>query len=80
MAMDVVTIRNESLRIEGDTNGMEELSVSDEGTWVKDMPSDFQKKVTLAKHNMGKVDIGSFYGNEKTYRKIGGMYKSFQHI
>ncbi|KAK4262528.1 hypothetical protein QN277_028078 [Acacia crassicarpa] len=72
MAKDVVTIRNESLRIDGDINGMENMSIG-EGTQVKDISSDFQKKITLAKHDVGAVDVGSFYGNGKAYKKIAEM-------
>lgn len=78
MAKDVVTIRNESLRIEGDVKGKENFSASNEGIPVKDMGSDFQKKVTLAKHETGEVG-GFSFGNEKSYRKIAGMHKSVQH-
>lgn len=74
MAKDVVTIRNESLRIDGDINGMENMPIS-EGAQVKDMSSDFQKKITLAKHYVGDVEAGSFYGNGKAYKKIAGMFK-----
>ncbi|KAF7828486.1 putative methyltransferase TARBP1 [Senna tora] len=73
MAKDVVTIRNESLRIAGDIKDKEILSTSDEGIQVKDMSSDFQKKVTLAKHHVGEVNVDCLYGNEKTYRKIAEL-------
>ncbi|KAK7330831.1 hypothetical protein VNO77_25035 [Canavalia gladiata] len=68
MAKDVVTIRNESLKFNGDC--MENLSAGNERTMLKDMSSDFQKKVTFTKHDKGDNGAGFLYGNDETYRKM----------
>ncbi|KAI4327194.1 hypothetical protein L6164_019684 [Bauhinia variegata] len=73
MAKDVTAIRNESLKINGDIDSLENLSGGNDGTLDKDMSSDFQKKVTLAKHNKQDTDAFSIFGNEETYRKLFEM-------
>ncbi|XP_027337446.1 uncharacterized protein LOC113851166 [Abrus precatorius] len=70
MAKDEVTIRNESLNFNGDKNCMENLSGGNEGTMLKDMSSDFQKKVTFTKHDKRNNELGFLYGNDETYRKM----------
>lgn len=74
MAKDVVTLRNETLKSYGDTNCMKNVSGDTEGIVLKDMSSDFQKKVTLAKHNKGDNEAGFLYSNDETYRKMAGMF------
>lgn len=75
MAKDVVTIRNETLKFNGDKNCMESFSGGIEGTLLKDMSSDFQKKVTLTKHDKGDTEAGFLFRNDDTYRKMAGMFK-----
>ncbi|KAK7346778.1 hypothetical protein VNO80_21301 [Phaseolus coccineus] len=70
MAKDVVTIRNETLNFSADKNCMENLSGVIEGTVPKDISSDFQKKVTFAKHDKGDSATGFLYGNDETYKKM----------
>ncbi|KAL2573578.1 hypothetical protein AAZV13_17G136200 [Glycine max] len=70
MAKDVVTIRNETLNFNGDKNCIENLSGGIEGTMLKDMSSDFQKKVTFTKHDKGGNEAGFLYGNDETYKKL----------
>lgn len=73
MAKDVVTIRNETLKFNGD-NCMENISGNCESTLPKDMSSDFQKKLTFTKHVKGDKEAGLLYGNDETYRKMAGMF------
>ena len=80
MAKDVVTIRNESLRINRDMSSMDKMSGGTEGSLLKDMSSDFQKKITLAKHEKQDMDAHSIFSNEETYRKIAGTYKFVRNL
>lgn len=75
MAKDVVSIRNETLNFTGDKNCMEILSGGIKGTMLKDMSSDFQKKVTFTKHDKGNNEVGFLYGNGETYKKMAGMFE-----
>ncbi|CAJ1943228.1 unnamed protein product [Sphenostylis stenocarpa] len=70
MAKDLVTIRNETLNFHGDKNSVENTSGGIEGTMPKDISSDFQKKVTFAKHDKGDNASGFLYGNDETYKKM----------
>ncbi|CAL0331179.1 unnamed protein product [Lupinus luteus] len=70
MAKDVVTIRNETLKFNGDKNCKESFSGGIEGAMPKDMPSDFQKKVTLTKHDKGDAEAEIRFRNDETYRKM----------
>ncbi|XP_019421761.1 PREDICTED: uncharacterized protein LOC109331611 [Lupinus angustifolius] len=70
MAKDVVTIRNETLKFNGDKSCMESSSGGIEGAMPKDMPSDFQKKVTLTKHDKGDAEAEIRFRNDETYRKM----------
>jgi tRNA guanosine-2'-O-methyltransferase len=73
MAKDVVTIRSETLKFNGD-NCMEKLSGGSEATLFKDMSSDFQKKITFTKHDAGDNDAGLGCDDDETYRKMAGMF------
>jgi len=77
MAKDVVTIRNETLNFSADKNCMENLSGVIEGTVPKDISSDFQKKVTFAKHDKGDNAASFLYRNDETYEKMSGMFECF---
>ncbi|KAE9607417.1 putative tRNA (guanosine(18)-2'-O)-methyltransferase [Lupinus albus] len=70
MAKDVLTIRNETLKFNGDKSCMESFSGGIEGAMPKDMPSDFQKKVTLTKHDKGDAEAEIRFRNDETYRKM----------
>ncbi|KAL1371104.1 hypothetical protein HN51_001329 [Arachis hypogaea] len=70
MAKDVVTIRNETLKFNGDKNQLEHLSDAIKGNQLKYIASDFQKKVTVTKHDEGQIEAGFLYGNNETYRKM----------
>ncbi|XP_020231256.1 uncharacterized protein LOC109811829 isoform X1 [Cajanus cajan] len=70
MAKDVVTIRNETLNFNGDKHYKENLSGGTEETMLKDMSSDFQKKVTFTKHEKGDNEASFLYGNDETYKKM----------
>ncbi|CAL5197917.1 unnamed protein product [Lathyrus oleraceus] len=74
MAKDVVTIRNETLKFNGD-NCMKKLSSGSEATLFKDMSSDFQKKITLTEHGAGDNNGGFHYGNDEAYRKMAEIEK-----
>jgi len=80
MAKDVVTIRNEALNFSGYTNSTENLSGFTEGTVPVDISSDFQKKVTFAKHDKGDNAAGVLYGNDETYKKMSGMFEFFSKL
>ncbi|KEH31617.1 putative tRNA (guanosine(18)-2'-O)-methyltransferase [Medicago truncatula] len=69
MAKDVVTIRNETLKFNGD-DCMEKLSGGSEAALFKDMSSDFQKKITFTKHDAGDNDAGLCCDDDETYRKM----------
>lgn len=79
MAKDVVTIRNETLKFNGD-NCMEKLSSGSEATLFKDMSSDFQKKITFTEHGSGDNNVGHHYGNDEAYRKMAGMFYFFSAV
>lgn len=78
MATDVVTIKNESLRIDEDHDSMEISSNAEEEKLHNQQPRDacldFQKKVTLSKHEKEDNDVTSFFGNKETYEQLIGMY------
>lgn len=81
MAKDVVTIKNESLRSDGDQDCMAILSNANERKSCTELPKDvsldFQKKITLSKHEKQNIDVSSFMGNQETYKQLLGMYKVF---
>ncbi|MED6184013.1 hypothetical protein PIB30_043275 [Stylosanthes scabra] len=70
MAKDVVTIRNETLKFDGENNKLEHFSDGIKGNQLEDIASDFQKKITVTKHDKGHIEAGLLYGNEETYRKM----------
>lgn len=74
MAKDVVAIRNETLNFSAYTNSKETLSGFIEGTIPVDISSDFQKKVTFAKHDKGDNAACFLYGNDETFKKMSGTF------
>ncbi|PON64645.1 tRNA/rRNA methyltransferase [Parasponia andersonii] len=77
MAKDLVTIKNESLRSNGDH--MDSLSNNNEGNSLSSQPKDilldFQKKITLSKHEKQDIDINSFLGQKESYIQLAGIEK-----
>ena len=81
MAKDLVTIKNESLRSNDDYNCVD-ISPNDKErnsliSQPKDILLDFQKKITLSKHEKQDVDINSFLGHKESYVQLAGMYKLY---
>lgn len=74
MAKDIVTIKNEGFKIEEGTNGRLITSTSDEERLSEPSSLDFQKKITLSKHE--KQDASSTTSvlqNGETYKRLFGM-------
>lgn len=74
MAKDLVTIKNESLRSNEDhicpSNANEGNSQTQQG---RDVFLDFQKKLTLSKHEKQDKKPGSFLGQRDNYKQLVGM-------
>lgn len=78
MAKDVVTIKNEILTIGETCTDMESSQKADEERSLKqiqDLFFDFQKKVTLNKHEKQYTDTCSSVGNPELHRLLLGMYE-----
>lgn len=79
MAKDVVTIKNESLKIGEDLDCAEVLSKLGKEESLAQLPKDssldFQKKITLSKHENQDNSSSSFFGNREAYKQLLGMYK-----
>ncbi|KAJ0236798.1 tRNA/rRNA methyltransferase [Hirschfeldia incana] len=76
MAKDIVTIKNEGFKIEEETNGRVITSTSDEERLPEPSSLDFQKKITLSKHE--KQDASSTTSvlqNGETYKRLFEMEK-----
>lgn len=74
MAKDIVTIKNEGFKIEEETNRRVITSTSDEERLPEPSSLDFQKKITLSKHE--KQDASSTTSvlqNGETYKRLFGM-------
>ncbi|KDP39960.1 hypothetical protein JCGZ_03491 [Jatropha curcas] len=67
MAKDVVTIKNESLKIDADANYRRTLP---NGELNKETSLDFQKKITPAKHEKEDSDSSSILGSNKGYKQL----------
>ncbi|KAL6279881.1 hypothetical protein ACE6H2_016762 [Prunus campanulata] len=74
MAKDAVTIKNESLRSDEDENCTKILSNANEGKLhtqlPKDISLDFQKKITLSKHEKQDKAVNSVLGDQETYKQL----------
>lgn len=80
MARDVVTIKNESLdphRMDLSSNAKGEKFLIQQ---PKDTCLDFQKKVTLSKHEKNETSVSSFFGNKEIYEQLVGMYNFMKLI
>lgn len=76
MAKDIVTIKNEGFKIEEETNRRVITSTSDEERLPEPSSLDFQKKITLSKHE--KQDASSTTSvlqNGETYKRLFEMEK-----
>lgn len=81
MAKDLVTIKNESLRSNEDDNCMD-ISPSDNEqnlliSQPKDILFDFQKKITLSKHEKQGTNINSVLPHKESYKQLAGIYCQF---
>ncbi|KAB2622786.1 tRNA (guanosine(18)-2'-O)-methyltransferase-like [Pyrus ussuriensis x Pyrus communis] len=79
MAKDAAAIKNESLRSDEDQNCTAIPSNANEGNshtqQPKDISLDFQKKITLSKHEKHDIAVNSFFGNQDTYKPLEEMEK-----
>ncbi|KAK0586054.1 hypothetical protein LWI29_000225 [Acer saccharum] len=79
MAKDVVTIKNERLKIGEDPDNMELLSDMDKEKLhtqlAKGSSLDFQKKITLSKNEKKDTSFSSFLGNREPYKQLLEMEK-----
>ncbi|KAF8027338.1 hypothetical protein BT93_E0286 [Corymbia citriodora subsp. variegata] len=77
MAKDLVAIKNESLRIDEDSNRQEVLSSTNSEPFLGQSPGDaltnFQKKFTLAKHEKQDPLLSSFLGLDETNKLLSEM-------
>lgn len=70
MAKDADTLKNEHLKAdENPKSNCAELLAH----LPKDISLDFQKKITLYKHENQAVDSGFLFGNNGTYKSLMGM-------
>ncbi|XP_062073868.1 uncharacterized protein LOC133778060 isoform X2 [Humulus lupulus] len=82
MAKDLVTIKNESLRSDEDHNCVD-VSANDiqQNAIIsqhKDVLLDFQKKITLSKHEKQDSDSSLFLGHKESYRQLAEIEKEDQ--
>ena len=70
MAKDSVTIKNESLRSNEDHDSIDVSSKENDGNSLLD----FQKKITLYKHEKQDGDNSSFSDHDQSYKQLLGMY------
>ena len=73
MAKDIVTIKNEGFKIEEEPNRRLMTSTSDEERLSEPSSLDFQKKITLAKHEKQDASSTSVLQNGETYKRLFGM-------
>lgn len=79
MAKDKVAIKNESIRSKEVNDCLEMSSEIKEGKSIiphpKDSLLDFQRKVTMPKHEKQDIHVSSFLGSKGSNRGLAGMYK-----
>ncbi|KAJ0047909.1 hypothetical protein Pint_15756 [Pistacia integerrima] len=79
MAKDIVTIKNESLKISEDPDCTEILHNPGKEELLpqlhKDSSLDFQKKITLSKHEKQDANSSSLSRNRETYKQLSEMEK-----
>lgn len=76
MAKDLVAIKNESLRIDEDSNHQEVSCSTNNELFLGQPPGDvltnFQKKFTLAKHEKEDPLVSSFFGLDEMNKLLSG--------
>uniref|UniRef100_A0A1J3HNC1 tRNA (guanosine(18)-2'-O)-methyltransferase TARBP1 n=1 Tax=Noccaea caerulescens TaxID=107243 RepID=A0A1J3HNC1_NOCCA len=75
MAKDIVTIKNEGLKIEEEANRKLIMSATDEERLSEPSSLDFQKKITLSKHEKQDASSNSVLQNGETYKRLFEMEK-----
>ncbi|KAJ0104679.1 hypothetical protein Patl1_18356 [Pistacia atlantica] len=79
MAKDIVTIKNESLKISEDPDCTEILHNPGKEELLpqlhKDSSLDFQKKITISKHEKQDANSSSLSRNRETYKQLSEMEK-----
>ncbi|XP_009130801.1 uncharacterized protein LOC103855553 [Brassica rapa] len=75
MAKDIVTIKNEGFKIEEEPNRRLMTSTSDEDRLSEPSSLDFQKKITLSKHEKQDAGSSSVLQNGETYKRLFEMEK-----
>lgn len=73
MAKDIVTIKNEGFKIEEEANRKLIMSATDEERLSEPSSLDFQKKITLSKHEKQDASSSSVLQNGETYKRLFGM-------
>lgn len=73
MAKDIVTIKNEGFKIEEEPNRQLIMSATDEERLSEPSSLDFQKKITLSKHEKQDASSNSVLQNGETYKRLFGM-------
>lgn len=81
MARDLVTIKNESLRIDERHDSQESSSLANgiNSQSAEYASMDFQKKFTLLKHEK-QDDGGSSLGLNETFKQLLGNFKRFEEV
>lgn len=75
MAKDLVTIKNESLRSNEDLNCPSNANEGNSQSQDRDNMLDFQKKITLSKHEKQGTSDSPLLGQKANYKQLMGMYK-----
>lgn len=76
MAKDLVTIKNESLRSNEDLNCASNANEGNSQSQKdRDTSLDFQRKITLSKHEKQDTSDSPLLGQKANYKQLMGMYK-----
>lgn len=73
MAKDVVTIKNEGFKIDEEPKRRLIMSTTDEERLSEPSSLDFQRKITLSKHEKQDASSTSVLRNGETYKRLFGM-------
>lgn len=73
MANDVVTIKNEGFKVDEWPNHRLIISTTDEERISEPSSLDFQRKITLSKHEKQDASSTSVLRNGETYKRLFGM-------
>lgn len=77
MAKDVVTIKNEGLKIDEDVNCMRTMI---DAQLHKDTPFDFQKKLTLSKHEKQDTEPSFVFVKNEAFKQLTGRHTVKSHL